>query len=612
MLGFGGQSHFRERAAFALTLLFFTACGGGGEPTDPPRPTSIELASPTTASGVAGTALAETPSFRLKDQNGSPMIGVPVSVIVEAGGGSLAGAPTQTSIGGVTSVGTWTLGPTVGENRLAITVAGVTPLTITISTQPGPPAKFINPSSQALTGTVGEPVGTVPEATLADTFNNPIPSAEVTVSVTGGGTAAATTTSSSAGRVQVPSWTLGTIAGSNTLTFGSGAASVIFTALAAPGAPATLTTTAGNGQSATAGSEVLGDILVEVKDKYGNKVAGKTVTFAVSAGGGSLAAGSAMSNINGVAMAPKWRLGKRALPQSIQATLDALSLTVIATVSTNYQVEVRFFGPAMTEAQRALFTSAAARVSAIITGDVPNVQATNYPVATSCSMAGEPPLTAAIDDIIIFASIASIDGPGKTLARAGPCAFRAQSPYYPAIGSMQFDDADLASMAADGTLEDVIIHEMLHVVGVGVLWQELGLLVNYNTPSVSYTGTNARQGCVAVGGSLICSASVPVENTGGTGTFNNHWRESVFGTELMTGYANSAAMPISSMTIGGLADLGYGVNGNGADAYQVPSAGLRRDSRFVVDSPDWETRLPGTPLFLTPSGTILRRDQVLP
>ena len=36
--------------------------------------------------------------------------------------------------------------------------------------------------------------------------------------------------------------------------------------------------------------------------------------------------------------------------------------------------------------------------------------------------------------------------------------------------------ADLAKMQSDGTLGDVITHEMGHVLGIGTLWERMGLL----------------------------------------------------------------------------------------------------------------------------------------
>jgi hypothetical protein len=68
------------------------------------------------------------------------------------------------------------------------------------------------------------------------------------------------------------------------------------------------------------------------------------------------------------------------------------------------------------------------------------------------------------------------------------------------------------------------------------------------------------------------ATGVPVENTGGQGTRDSHWRDSVFGAELMTGYAEPAGvrMPISRLTVGALEDLGYGVNYAAADSYTMP------------------------------------------
>jgi hypothetical protein len=62
-----------------------------------------------------------------------------------------------------------------------------------------------------------------------------------------------------------------------------------------------------------------------------------------------------------------------------------------------------------------------------------------------------------------------------------------------------------------------------------------------------------------------------VENTGGSGTADAHWRESVFGKELMTGYYNPGSPnPLSRVTVGAMADLGYLVNMNAADSYSPP------------------------------------------
>ena len=100
--------------------------------------------------------------------------------------------------------------------------------------------------------------------------------------------------------------------------------------------------------------------------------------------------------------------------------------------------------------------------------------------------------------------------------------------------------------------------------------------------------------------------AVPVANTGGAGTRDSHWRESVFGNELMTGFLNASSNPLSRLTVAAMEDMGYQVNYNVADAFTLPSAlilaelgvgAALRDhgGHGVVFFPD-QTVLPGSAL----------------
>jgi outer membrane lipoprotein SlyB len=146
---------------------------------------------------------------------------------------------------------------------------------------------------------------------------------------------------------------------------------------------------------------------------------------------------------------------------------------------------------------------------------------------------------------------------------------------------MQFDVADLQTIFNDGRLNDVIMHEMHHVLGYGTVWNLLPvtgtpkLITNAGTPNTGFTGATAINACMASGGGQgTCLPTIPLENTGGGGTVDGHWRESIFKTELMTGFVSPAGVPnpLSQMTIGSMADLGYLVNFNVADNYSVGSA----------------------------------------
>ena len=73
-------------------------------------------------------------------------------------------------------------------------------------------------------------------------------------------------------------------------------------------------------------------------------------------------------------------------------------------------------------------------------------------------------------------------------------------------------------------------------------------------------------GAVATG-TTFTGLAVPVESGGGAGTAYSHWRESTFGNELMTGFLNSGANPLSAFTVDQFRDLGYTVNDALADTY---------------------------------------------
>ena len=47
---------------------------------------------------------------------------------------------------------------------------------------------------------------------------------------------------------------------------------------------------------------------------------------------------------------------------------------------------------------------------------------------------------------------------------------------------------------------------------------------------------------------------------GGEGTADAHWRESVFGNELMTGFVEASTNALSRVSVASMADLGYAVN----------------------------------------------------
>ena len=221
-----------------------------------------------------------------------------------------------------------------------------------------------------------------------------------------------------------------------------------------------------------------------------------------------------------------------------------------------FTIAVIFTG-GLTAGQKKAFKKAADRWSTVIVGDLPDVV-----------IGGQ-----VIDDVLIEASGADIDGPGGILGQAGPTHLRPSSAgaaaFIPAKGRMQFDIADLANMEANGTLNDVITHEMGHVLGIGTIWTNKGLLAGPNTNNPTFTGTNAKKEYGVLKGTG--PTAVPVENTGGAGTKNSHWRDSVFRNELMTGFVAGPPNPMSRLTVASLKDLGYLVDLAKAEPYSLPN-----------------------------------------
>jgi hypothetical protein len=142
------------------------------------------------------------------------------------------------------------------------------------------------------------------------------------------------------------------------------------------------------------------------------------------------------------------------------------------------------------------------------------------------------------------------------------------------MGVMRFDRDDLANLESSGQLNLVILHEMGHVLGYGTLWNQspFSLLTGAGGADPYFTGAQANAAFDRVGGLNYVGNAIPVENTGGAGTRDGHWRETVFDRELMTGFLDPGTNnPLSITSLGSLWDMNYLVNYADADSYALPS-----------------------------------------
>lgn len=224
-----------------------------------------------------------------------------------------------------------------------------------------------------------------------------------------------------------------------------------------------------------------------------------------------------------------------------------------------YNITITFKGTWTTAFQN-IFIGAANRISAIVVGDIPDVRTRS----------------GIVDDITISAELKAIDGVGGILGQAGPTSLRSVS-YLPATAMMQFDSADAQQYLNAGLFDEIVTHEMLHSIGFGTIWANLGLTRGpsfiganavgvYNKMVDNYAASHGGSTTLA-NGTVLTRGAVPLETTGGPGTAGAHWSEVLFDTELMTGYLDvptpaTAAVPdpLSALTVASLKDLGYVVS----------------------------------------------------
>ena len=374
--------------------------------------------------------------------------------------------------------------------------------------------------------------------------------------------------------------------------------------------PTTISVSAGGSQSVVVNTAAVVAPAVRVDDARANPVPGVVVTFAVVTGNGTITGAVAATDATGIASVGSWTVGAAADTNTVTATATGTGITgnpvtfTAIGVNSLFDIKIRYStGTAPSPTQQRAFTDAANFWRAAITGDLANVTV-NTTAGTFCG-ATTPALTnEPIDDLLIYVEFLNIDNVGGILGSAGPCVFRITGGL-PAMGGMKFDLADLGALEASNDLEGVIRHEMAHVLGFGTLWNNFGFLeapsdtdgnpVGIVGADTHFDGPEARTSFDELLGSTAYAGDrVPVENDNAnylTGSLDSHWRESVFGTELMTPGLNTGVRNlVSEVTISSLEDMGYIVNVGAAEAYVLPPsppAAFRQQGTIRVLNDVW-------------------------
>ncbi|MGB0438537.1 MAG: pre-peptidase C-terminal domain-containing protein [Paracoccaceae bacterium] len=304
----------------------------------------------------------------------------------------------------------------------------------------------------------------------------------------------------------------------------------------------------------TNGGTLLDPYLRGIYDSSGDLVSGSTnddagagydsrVTLTVAESGTYYIAAGAYSDLTGT------------------YTLEVMDQGSVAP-DTGFDITLDYSGDA---AYRAAFDTAIAELETFIIGDLPDVTLSGFGL---------------VDDILITASVTEIDGVGNVLGNGAVRSFdlSGATPRV-TLGEVFFDSADLQALADNGTLVEVIQHEMLHAMGMGSFWDVAGL-----ANSTGYIGASglAEYNTLTGAGAAFVPLHVPSGRTVG-----NHWHEDVFDRELMTNVVETTSgMPISRVTLGALQDLGYTVDFGRAEAVTITPGGV---DLLVADAGDAPT-----------------------
>ena len=295
-------------------------------------PAAIIATQGTPQSTAVGTAFPTAMQATVTDAFGNPVAGASVTFTAPASGASgtfAASATVPTNGAGVATAPAFTANTIPGSYSVTATTGGLT-TTFSLTNLAGAPASISATQGTPQSTEVGTAFPTALQATVLDSFGNPVPGVTVTftppstgASATFSGSAAVTTNAS--GVATAPTLTANNSAGSYVVTATSSAGSADFILTNVASAPANVITSQGNNQTTGFGAPFATPLQVQVTDAFGNPVAGVVVTFTTPAASATFPGGAASAtgttDASGFASAPVLTAGALDGPFNVTASI---------------------------------------------------------------------------------------------------------------------------------------------------------------------------------------------------------------------------------------------------------------------------------------------------
>ncbi len=251
-------------------------------------------------------------------------------------GSTLTLSATVEGVGGVSEAVVWSGGDSaVATVSVSGVVSGVSVGEVQVTA-----SSVVDPSrfdvatvsvveAQSVDGvTINEPGVTLAVGSTADFTATVVATGAVSTAVVWSSSEAAIASVSAAGRVTAVSPGVTVITASS--VFDASKSGTVAVAVEAgsvePGVPASVSVVSGDGQSASVGMAVVIAPSVRVRDVGGNALAGISVSFSVTAGGGSVTPTSAVTtDVDGIARLAGWVLGSAAGTNNLSAVVTGSS-----------------------------------------------------------------------------------------------------------------------------------------------------------------------------------------------------------------------------------------------------------------------------------------------